>query len=63
MRWKSNCALKLSHFWRRQLTVKRVWMGGANVSCQLTVPDPDLEISGEGGGGGTPGHSPGSATG
>ena len=61
MRWKSNCALKLSHFSRRQLTVKRVWMGGTNVSCQLTVPDPDLEI--REGGGDPPGHSPGSATG
>ena len=23
-------------------------MGGTNVSCQLTVPDPDLEIKGGG---------------
>ena len=26
-------------------------MGGTNVSCQSTVPDPDLEIRGRGGGG------------
>ena len=31
-------------------------MGGTNVSCQLTVPDPDLEISG--GGGGVPRATP-----
>ena len=48
MRWKGNCALKLSHFSRRQLTVKRIWMGDTNVSCHLTVPDPDLEIKGRG---------------
>ena len=61
MRWKSNCALKLSHFSSRQLTVKRIWMGDTNVSCQLTVPDPDVEI--RGGGRPPPGPSPGFATG
>ena len=36
-------------------------MGATNVSCQLTVSDPDLEI--RKGVTGPPGHSPGSATG